>query len=282
MIFSDVRTSCQVRRRKLFALTLLLVCVDLVCAFGVGINNLVIHRNGSVSIIPNIALTIQRSENLGKHAQKTGLYSVVPTKGTIIAAIAIVYPTILGTTVDRLQSKLSFSKYIQGITPLLTILSAAHFASVQMIPSSHYLYDMCWNRLLPASLALSLLSPSFEKDDCNSAVKKHTSKYARREIFTVSIPFIMGCIGSVLGCLLSFFYCWLGKDNYIRVHKRIFQGRNHFFLTPGHLLLEPRMAAVATGCLISSYIGGSYNYFDAARILHHLPEAQSISTEMLG
>ncbi len=276
-------TPCQINRRNLFICFLLLARVYFGDAFGVGSIKLVTLQRSTAPMIHNNALmTTRHSKTLSRSAQQSKLNSVVPTKETMVAAIAIAYPTILGITVDRLQSKLPFSKYVQGITPLLTILSAAHFASLHMIPSSHYLYDICWNRLLPASLALSLLSPSFEKDDCDSSVRKRTSKFVKREIFTVSIPFILGCIGSVLGCLLSFFYCWLGKDNYIRVHKRIFQGRKHFLLTPGHLLLEPRMAAVATGCLISSYIGGSYNYFDAARILHQLPEAQSISTEMLG
>jgi hypothetical protein len=89
------------------------------------------------------------------------------------------------------------------------------------------------------------------------------------EIIAVSIPFALGCIGSMLGCLLSFVFCFCSRNNAVRVHQHIFPGRQHFFLTPGHLVLNPAEAAVAAGCLCSAYIGGPWNYFTTMRILEN-------------
>lgn len=166
---------------------------------------------------------------------------------------------------------------IEGVGHIVAIIAASHFSSLGISPSSHHFYDICW-KCLPASLSLLLLSPIVEDND-EDATTPNSNKImkilrkirvrdaTRKEIMAVSIPFLIGCIGSILGCILSFFYCWLGRNNHIRAHKRIFAGRHHYLFQPGKLLYEPSEAAVAAGCLISSYIGGSLNYFASAKII---------------
>lgn len=203
------------------------------------------------------------------------------------AAAAIVCSSLLGMKLNNLNvPKLG---KLEGVGPLVAIITASHFSSLGISPTSHRFYDICW-KCLPASLSLLLLSPIVEengivqKADNKSRSRRKTASVnkvkvmrkvrrsrvrdaARREIMAVSIPFFIGCIGSILGCLLSYLLCWLGRNNQVRVHKHILLGRKHYFFQPGKLLYEPSEAAVAAGCLISSYIGGSLNYFASAKII---------------
>ena len=152
---------------------------------------------------------------------------------------------------------------------MITILFASHFSNLNISPSSHHLYELCWTKLLPASLALLLLTPNVQTDEEDSiaTTTTSTSDAAKEEIGAVSVPFVIGCLGSVLGCLVAFLVSVLGRENTNRTHSHILKGRRHFFWLPGHLLLKPSEAAVAAGCLCASYIGGSANYFSCARII---------------
>ena len=204
---------------------------------------------------------------------------------TFSAAVAVGCSSLLGMRVNSMNIP-KFGK-IEGIGLIVAIITASHFSSLGISPSSHRFYDICW-KCLPASLSLLLLSPiaedkdTLQKADISSRIKatnnnkvKVLSKMrksrvrdaARKEIIAVSIPFIFGCIGSILGCLLSYLICWLGKNNQSRFHTHILVGRKHYFFQPGKLLYEPSEAAVAAGCVISSYIGGSLNYLASAKVL---------------
>ena len=122
---------------------------------------------------------------------------------------------------------------------------------------------MRWTKFLPASLSLLLLAPSIDEEICQeprdiddisgfTRTRKRTKDNDKYEIMAMSIPFLLGWLGSILGCLLSYFYCWLGKDNRHRAHKHILPGRKCFLFQPGCLLLEPTEATVAQGvcCLL--------------------------------
>ena len=183
--------------------------------------------------------------------------------GTITAAGSIVISTAAGMWADK------HIRFLHGAGTMITILFASHFSNLNISPSSHHLYELCWTKLLPASLALLMLSPTVQtdEDDSTSTVTSRTRDAAKEEIGAVSVPFVIGCIGSVLGCLVAFFVSVLGRENTSRAHSHILKGRKHFFWLPGHLLLKPAEAAVAAGCLCASYIGGSANYFSCARII---------------
>ena len=192
-----------------------------------------------------------------------------------ISDVAIACSSLLGMKMNNINIP-KFGK-VEGVGPIVAIITASHFSSLGISPTSHRFYDICW-KCLPASLSLLLLSPIVEEKgtvqtaDIKSSRKNTTSNdkvkaAARREITAVSIPFFIGCIGSILGCLLSYLFCWLGRHNQVRLHKHIWVGRNHYLFQPGKLLYEPSEAAVAAGCLISSYIGGSLNYLASAKII---------------
>lgn len=211
---------------------------------------------------------------------------------TLSAVAAIGCSSWIGMKVNDINIPKKLGKpSIEGVGHIVAIIAASHFSSLGISPSTHRFYDICW-KCLPASLSLLLLSPIVEDNDEDATTpnsnkimkilrKSRVRDATRKEIMAVSIPFLIGCIGSILGCILSFFYCWLGRNNHIRAHKRIFAGRHHYLFQPGKLLYEPSEAAVAAGCLISSYIGGSLNYFASAKIIASETIAKDVASGVL-
>lgn len=124
---------------------------------------------------------------------------------------------------------------------LVTMSVAAALSNLSLAPSHHLLYDVCWSTFLPASLALLLLGrPS------STIVSSDEGEFALQStnnvIKTVSAPFLIASLGSILGCTISFLLC-------------------RKFPT---LWLNPKDAAIAAGCLCASFIGGSVNFFATA------------------
>ena len=99
------------------------------------------------------------------------------------------------------------------------------------IPATHVLYDLCWTKFLPACLVLTLLSSPVTRERYNvnekvdTEVATTTSRRRRRSrkkkdsggdgrtmtttqnvISAVSVPFWIGSLGSILGCLVSAFF----------------------------------------------------------------------------
>jgi uncharacterized membrane protein len=160
---------------------------------------------------------------------------------TIRAALALIISAGAGLAHDY--------KHGSGLGTLITLLLSAHCSNLNLIPSSHILYNLCWTTLLPASLVLLLLaSPSLED-----------RKSFRETIGAVSVPFFIGSLGSYLGCLFSFLVCWWGAENDVGTHL--------WWMIPGRLLMPPVEAAVQAGCLCASFVGGPVNFFHAAKTL---------------
>jgi hypothetical protein len=97
--------------------------------------------------------------------------------------------------VSALAGILCDKKRGDGLGTLVTLLVAAHASNLNLSPSQHALYDLCWKTLLPASLALLLLASPSQKD----------RKSSRQDIRAVAIPFFLASLGSILGCIFSFF-----------------------------------------------------------------------------
>jgi len=137
-----------------------------------------------------------------------------------------------------------------GSGTVVSLLVASVLSNIGLAPSSHPLYDICWTKLLPASLALMLMT-GFRGDDHELLKEVDTAgaDVVKTTIKSVSLPFAIGSLGSVLGCILSFAGSLLlgGKA--------------------GRWSLPPCDAAVAAGCICSSYVGGTVNLFATARIL---------------
>ena len=113
------------------------------------------------------------------------------------------------------------------------------------IPTSHYLYDWCWSIFLPASLVFALLS---SPASTTSSVTMSTYDAERasfnshsKAIKSMALPFIVGSIGSILGCVTSF----------------------HYVSMP----YPKQICALLAGCLCASYIGGTVNFFATAKAL---------------
>ena len=79
--------------------------------------------------------------------------------------------------------------------------------------------------------------------------EEDSSSDVKATIKSVSLPFAIGSLGSVLGCIISF------------VGTLLLGGK------AGRWSLPPLDAAVAAGCICSSYVGGTVNLFATARIL---------------
>lgn len=170
-----------------------------------------------------------------QHLTKTRLTSFSCCDATVRAASALLGSSLIGYAVDRL---------IPNISILVTMAVAALLSNADLVPSHHNLYDLCWTTFLPASLALLLLANSNNGHE-NNPGKNQTDSSIQTSIQTVSIPFIMASIGSIIGCALSFLVC------------------RQFPL----LWLQPKEAAIAASCLCASFIGGSVNFFATANLI---------------
>ena len=151
------------------------------------------------------------------------------------------YTTVSAASGLLVSSRLGLmaNKIIPNIGILVTLVSAAIASNLHLVPTNHGLYDLCWSMFLPASLVLMLIgddSQSYTTTNSKIYTNTHNNiKYIR----LVGYSFLIGSIGSILGCIYSF---------------TIFQAK-----IPS--------AAIAAGCLCASYIGGSVNFFATAKIL---------------
>jgi len=161
--------------------------------------------------------------------------------GSAVAALTV--SALAGTVADR------FKLLGGGSGTLVSLVVASLLSNLGLAPASHALYDVCWTKLLPASLALTLISGfDIEKASDRNGPSKNDSTHIQQSISAVSVPFAIGSVGSILGCLLSFVL-------------------SLFATNVGRWSLPPIEAAVAAGCLCSSYIGGTVNLFATARIV---------------
>ena len=169
----------------------------------------------------------------------TGL-NLMMNDANLSAAAGLTISSLLGFGMD---------KFIPNIGILMTLVSAAVLSNLNLVPPTHALYDVAWTTFLPASLALLLLS---EGSSSSSPRVENSSKDTRRlvaqTIQRVALPFAIGSIGSLVGCVGSFLVCRRYPT----------------------LWLSPADAAVAGGCLSASYIGGSVNFFATARIMGNI------------
>lgn len=150
---------------------------------------------------------------------------------------------VLSSIIGILSERLNFSG-----GHVVTLLSAAFLSNTsRVVPTDHALYNLCWSIFLPSSLVFALLStPSASEKLTGSAfsssLKQSSDKATNvnRSILGMAIPFAAGSIGSILGCCASFFL--------IKLH-------------------DVKATAILAGCLCASYIGGTVNFFAAAKIL---------------
>ena len=169
-----------------------------------------IHQNGGLhflQISPFVKnqkyFNTSFSRNVG-HRYQTKLDIAIPND-TVAAATTILLSSSVGLASDRI-------KQLKDSGIIITLLVAIMLSNLNMfglsVPTCHPIYDLCWSHFLPASLALILLSSSNEsifqsKSKSFSLEKQQHTLATKEQIVAVGIPFIIGSIGSILGCLFS-------------------------------------------------------------------------------
>jgi uncharacterized membrane protein len=192
----------------------------------------------------------QRDARRGDLLQTSALPAAASFFQSGTAVSALVLSTVTGRAFDR--------KILPNSGILVTLAASAILSNTGLAPASHVVYDLCWSTLLPASLALLLLSLSTSTATASSSAtdvttEKHDRQTkdpnpnsAARVVRDLALPFGLASLGSIAGCLLSFFIC------------RAF---------PGVWQLSGPEAAQAAACLVASLIGGSINFFATAAVL---------------
>jgi len=176
------------------------------------------------------------------HMSLAGWPQLHGSSGLLQASSVLVLSSLTGCWAERKSSN----------TGILTTMALASLCSnVGLVPSQHYLYDLCWTTFLPASLAFLLLGGPSNDTTTTTLRSGHDaalsgSPIQRNAIIrNVGVSFLFGSIGSILGCMSSFFV----------------------FRTFPSLGLAQHEAAVAASCLCASFIGGTVNFFATANVI---------------
>ena len=215
------------------------------------------------SISSSTTTPTSKTPRIYKYPISTGT-TVFSSFTPITAATGTAARTTIGAIVALLTSSFVgikiFDEHLLPSSGILgTLLTAAVFSNFlpMFVPSTHYVYDLCWNMFLPGSLALLLLafrSPT-NSDSPRSATSDDGKEFSvSKSIQIVALPFIISSIGSLIGCFTSYavWTKWLGRSA---------GGDNSRW---GLSLFDAR---VATACLSASFVGGSVNFFATARLI---------------
>ena len=163
------------------------------------------------------------------------LIPVCAISPSVSASVALIVSTLIGVLSES---------FVSNIGILVTLLTAAALSNLRLVPLLHPFYDLCWNIFLPGSLAFLLLSSSSNENDGDRNASINNVQVAET-VKRVAVPFVIGSIGSILGCIASFLICQRWQT----------------------LWLPPTSAGVAASCLCASYVGGSVNFFATANLL---------------
>lgn len=204
-----------------------------------------------------------------------------------LAALSL--STLMGARADRSKGPMAGS----GI--LVTLVTASLFSALMQWGTTTTggssiqqrclapLLDLGWELFLPASLVFLLLSLS-QTDETRQSTDSAASNLSSGKtiagdpfspsvaIRRLALPFVVACLGSVVGCAVSFFVSrqWWNAASWGRA-------------ASGLLLLPPEDAAVAASCLAASFVGGSVNFFATAAIVvgpHAPPRARALVSSM--
>ena len=156
-------------------------------------------------------LLVTAEEHEVRKCRCTALTSMHLSPSTITATASVAISASAGFTIDKL--------YNQDSGLIITLVLAAILSNFGLfgyhVPSMHPIYDLCWSKFLPASLALTLFTNASEHDNMQGDVE--TTKTSLDVIIAVGIPFTIGSIGSILGCLFSSsLQVWAGSVDWLK------------------------------------------------------------------
>ncbi len=156
----------------------------------------------------NLKLRTRKAQVHDTSMTTTSLYSSPSSISPSVDSILALSTIVLSTTIGHTSARFKFLKSISGVETVIALVVAAFISNFGLfgiaVPLSHSIYDVCWSRFLPASLAFVLLSTSSKDVTDNGGDAVENFKETRKEVITaVSIPFIIGSIGSIIGCTVS-------------------------------------------------------------------------------
>lgn len=129
---------------------------------------------------------------------------------------------------------------------LVALSTAAVIANLGLAPSQHAVYNLSWSTFLPASLVLLLLSLFIDKSQSLDDRKNSKIENSQSVVLRLTLPFFFASTGSLLGVLAAF-------------------GLTYKF--PALIPMSPSDACTAAACLVSSFTGGSVNFFATAALV---------------
>ncbi len=155
-----------------------------------------------------------------------------------------------------------------NVVTLATASILSNFVMSGIVPTTHILYDACWTRFLPMSLAFTLLKPqrktsptsssSSSSSDTNMNYDNNNNMFATSKVKEtmkrVGLAFGVASVGSILGCIAS------------------------FYLLPKSSSLS---SSILAGCLCASFIGGTVNFFSTARFFCPTGSSHNEMTSLL-
>ena len=194
---------------------------------------------------PRTTRLVHRQFRFGRDTPRTPrcLQCAGVTASTAGAGFAIVSSSAFGIFCER---------RLGGGGHVATLMSAAILSNMSQlarlrdlgiprIPVNHFLYDITWSIVLPSSLVFALLS-SASFVDVDSKRNSAESKTMTNTVASMALPFIVGSLGSIVGCLASFYLVRMPFDRGV--------------------------SALLAGCLCGSYIGGTVNFFATAKVMN--------------
>ncbi len=180
----------------------------------------------------------------------------------------LILSTCVGIFFEKIATKSSGGHVITLLTAAL-LSNVSHAAGgknwkIPRVPTDHFFYDWCWSKILPASLVFALLASS----SANGAESNRTATSEignNNEVNDITIetikgmalPFAVGSLGSILGCVASFLFIEIPA--------------------PSTVIPARYSSAILAGCLCASYIGGTVNFFATAKLSTALLGDKSIS-----
>lgn len=216
----------------------------------------------------SVLLVLIQRPLVGAFSPRVANSRVHPPRGHAVASLSLASgdfaaggTLVLSSMVGILSEKLNFSG-----GHVVTLLSAAFLSNTSRgaVPADHMLYNLCWSIFLPSSLIFALLSTSSTSEkltgsgSSSSSMKQSSNKVTTNlnsSVLGMALPFAAGVVGSIIGCCASFFL--------IKFH-------------------DVKATAILAGCLCASYIGGTVNFFAAAKILMPMFNCNDTGGEGIG
>lgn len=168
------------------------------------------HRNSSPTLL-SFPQTDRDFRKLSKINNSSCLWCTgLSLSSNIINDSTLALSTVLlSSSTGMVCEKLKIVK--SGVGTIISLLVASIFSNIGIfgcsIPTSSPIYDFCWSRLLPASLALVLISKGYEQTGEEKSIGNvsgiHQKNIQRQVVANCGIPFIIGSIGSILGCFIA-------------------------------------------------------------------------------